>query len=440
MEPTASAALYPPPSQKRRSASTTKADALGNDVLCMIFAFLDFVQLIRCSAVCKSWCAAINKLKLLQIQYQKQRQLESAGLHDGATCSERSINLQMEQLAMERQRLSLQQGPVDVFKWKGHSVGFNKCRMKMGLVLTGVGDKVMRLWSAESCKGLDEYCLPDKAPLIDFDFDEGKVVGLLGTRMCIWRRIGTRDLFSSRDGLFTSGLCMRYVDPLAAVGCEDGKVRIYDMYSRKISQIIKMHPGSVSCLSYTDEQLIISGSSHGGISMSDLSSDQRVATLRTSSYADGIKCLCFNPASYLLFAGSTAGHASCWDLRTSRRLWDTRVSPNVIYSMHHLQNDKSTLVIGGIDGVLRVIDQDSGEIISRYIVDENRNPSHRSTSKNQNPSIEHKQAIRLSEDDQDRLYLTPSSRPPITCLCVGMQKVVTAHGNKHIRVWKFRGK
>lgn len=30
-----------------------------------------------------------------------------------------------------------------------------------------------------------------------------------------------------------------YVDPHAVVGCEDGKVRVFDMYSRKISQIIK---------------------------------------------------------------------------------------------------------------------------------------------------------------------------------------------------------
>lgn len=34
----------------------------------------------------------------------------------------------------------------------------------------------MRLWSAESYKCLDEYVLPDKAPLIDFDFDESKVI------------------------------------------------------------------------------------------------------------------------------------------------------------------------------------------------------------------------------------------------------------------------
>lgn len=33
-----------------------------------------------------------------------------------------------------------------------------------------------------------------------------------------------------------------YVDPQAVIGCEDGKVRVFDMYSRKISQIIKYIP------------------------------------------------------------------------------------------------------------------------------------------------------------------------------------------------------
>ncbi|PIN27144.1 G protein beta subunit-like protein [Handroanthus impetiginosus] len=433
MEAAASARLRRPPGIKRRRSATT-VEALGNDVLCMIFSFLDLVHLIRCSAVCKSWRTVINKLKLLQIQYHKQHQTDSNSSLDASAISDELINVQMEQLAMEQQRCSLQEGPVDIFQWKAHSVGFKKCRMKTGLILTGVGDKVMRLWSAESCKGLDEYCLPDKAPLIDFDFDEGKVVGLVGTRMCIWKRVGTRDLFSSREGLFTRGLCMRYVDPQAVVGCEDGKVRVFDMYSRKISQIIKMHPGAVSCLSFTDEQLIVSGSSFGGISISDLSSDQRVTTLDTTSSAGGIKTLCFNPSSYLLFAGSSTGYASCWDLRTSRSLWETRISPNVLYSMHHLRNDRSTLAVGGIDGVLRIVNQDSGEVLSRCIVDENSNRSNRTTNKSR---VEKKKVIRLSEDD--RIDLMPN-RPPITSLAVGMQKIVTAHAGKYIGVWKFRSK
>ncbi|KAL8034708.1 hypothetical protein ABFX02_12G047000 [Erythranthe guttata] len=155
METTASAGAAPV--KKRRRTPKTTVEALGNDVLSMIFTFLDLVHLIRCSAVCISWTTVIRKLKLLQIQYHKQQQAESGSVYDVSNLSETSINRQMEQLAMDRQRLSLQEGPVDVFKWKAHSVGFSKCRMKMGLILTGIGDKVMRLWSAESCKALDEY-------------------------------------------------------------------------------------------------------------------------------------------------------------------------------------------------------------------------------------------------------------------------------------------
>lgn len=34
----------------------------------------------------------------------------------------------------------------------------------------------MRLWSVKSYKCLEEYSVPDKARLIDFDFDESKVI------------------------------------------------------------------------------------------------------------------------------------------------------------------------------------------------------------------------------------------------------------------------
>ena len=131
----------------------------------------------------------------------------------------------------------------------------------------------MRLWSSESYKCLREYSLGDEIPLVDFDFDESKVgfyyadvlsspksehvvtfqilkyqkmllnldymicsfffnfnnkqvclllgifafmqvVGLVGTRICIWRRHGSRSIFPTRAGTFTKGLCMRYVPQL----------------------------------------------------------------------------------------------------------------------------------------------------------------------------------------------------------------------------------
>lgn len=131
-----------------------------------------------------------------------------------------------------------------------------------------------------------------------------------------------------------------------------------------------MHCAPVTSLSLSEDQLIISGSSLGSIAIAGLSSDQRVATLRStdctghiiclmypqflhmlfflcflpfffnpnwllswaiqlslmkickwllknfiSSKLTGIKTLCYNPCSHLVFAGTTAGYASCWDLR-----------------------------------------------------------------------------------------------------------------------------
>ncbi|XP_059651912.1 F-box/WD-40 repeat-containing protein At3g52030 isoform X2 [Cornus florida] len=399
-----------PPSKRRKGIH-----ALSHDTLCTIFTLLDLIEAVRCTTVCRYWRTVINKYKLLQVLYSKQERRNSADLFDASMCSERSLKIHLEEVAMDWHRFSLRVRPIDIYQWKGHSV--------------------MRLWSAERYKCLDEYSLPDNTRLVDFDFDENKVVGLVGTRICIWRRHNAeRNIFPSRENLFTNGLCMRYVDPEAVVGCEDGTARVFDMYSRKCSQIIKMHLGPVTCLSLSDDQLIISGSSTGGITVSGLSTGQRVAALMSSD-SSGIRTLCFNPSSHLLFAGSTSGYASCWDLRTMKKLWETRVSPNVLYSMHHLQIDRSTLVTGGIDGVLRVLDQNTGEVYSRCIMYESNRGSNR--TEDVYGVIKSNQAVRLAEDD--RIDLIPrTSRPPIRCLAVGMRKVVTTHNDKCIRLWKFK--
>lgn len=432
MDPTASGEWT-----KRPTRGETSIQALSGDMLSIIFSFLDIIDLIRCSAVCNSWKSSIDKSKLLHMIYCKQQWSNSTS--PVFTWSDRSLKTRLQELAMDRHRFSLQEGPIDIYQWKNvdnkrKNIGVDKCCMKMGLVLTGGGSKAMHLWSVERYKCLDAYSLPDKAPLVDFDFDESKVVGLIGTRICIWKRNGFRNIYSSREGEFMKGSCMRYVDPEAVVGCEDGRARVFDMYSRNWSQIIKIHDGPVTCLSLSADQLIIGGSSIGSITVTCPSSNQRVATLKPI-VPTGISTLCFNPYSHLLFAGSYAGHASCWDLRTKRRpVWETRVSPNVIHSINHQRNDTSALVVGGIDGVLRVVDQSTGEVLSRSIIDESS--SKLNYAKGPFGFVEKKKARRISEDI--RLDLMPkASRPSISCLAVGMQKVVTIHDDNFIRVWKF---
>ncbi|XP_021736327.1 F-box/WD-40 repeat-containing protein At3g52030-like [Chenopodium quinoa] len=404
---------------------------LDQDILCVVFAFLDLFDIVRCSAVCKSWNIIISKSRLMHSLYLKQwsNEASSSSIDMG-----KSLNVVLEDLATRRHRSALVDGSFIVDQWKGHTSGIDNCRMKMGLILTGGGDKCMRLWSSANYKCLEEYALSDLGPLVDFDFDESKVVGLAGTRICIWRRHGNRSIFPSREGTFTKGLCMRYMDPEAMVGCADGTVRVFDMYSKSCSRIIRMHASQVKCLAVGEDQLVLSGSSNGNITAYGLLSDQRVANLKPTNLRGGIDTLCYNPPSHLVFAGSSNGYAACWDLRKMQSLWSLRVSPNAIYSMQHLRHDTSTLVVGGVDGVLRILDQNTGEILTKCVMDQSN--AKLTSTRSLYGSVERRKVKRLTEDATIG-DIPITARPPVKCLAVGMGKVVTIHNTEYIRMWKF---
>ncbi|GAB2289010.1 hypothetical protein Dimus_023312 [Dionaea muscipula] len=379
--------------RKRTQTPLKTMESLGHDTMCIIFTFLDLLDLVRCSAVCKS----CGQWKIT-----------------GPPCA-RTLFLLINGKVMQ--------------------AGVDQCRMRMGVILTGVGDKVIRLWSVSTYKCLEEYSLRDMPPLVDYDFDENKIVGLVGTQICIWRRGGNRSIFPIRKDKFPKGLCMRYLDPDAVVGCVDGTVRVFDMYSKECSQIIRMHSSPVTCLALGEDQLILSGSFDGSISVSGASFDRQVATLKSPDHTTGIQTLCYNPSSQSVFAGSTSGMVSCWDLRRMRTRWQQRVSPNVVYSIQYLHHDTSRLVVGGIDGVLRVLDQKTGDILSRYVMEESHGVLSASFESSYG-AVERRRVKRLSEDTSID-SIPRRARPPISCLAVGWKKVVTTHNGNFIRVWKF---
>ncbi|CDY64641.1 BnaA03g57050D [Brassica napus] len=221
--------------------------------------------------------------------------------------------------------------------------------------------------------------------------------------------------------------------PEAVVGCEDGTARVFDMYSKTCSQIIRTHGGPITCLSLSDNQLFLSGSSLGRVTVSDPLLDQPVAMLKSTITAGGIQTICFNQGSNLAFSGTTAGYVSCWDLRKMRRVWENRVSPNVVYSIQQLKNDTSVMVAGGIDGVLRFVDQKRGRVLSSCIMDDKVSTVLRRQSQ---VVVEKRRGKRVSQDVEiDKIER--KTRPQISCIAMGMKKVVTAHSGKFISVWKF---
>ncbi|KAM1018160.1 hypothetical protein ACFX2C_039815 [Malus domestica] len=94
-----------------------------------------------------------------------------------------------------------------------------------------------------------------------------------------------------------------------------------------------------------------------------------------------------------------------------------------------MRNDASTLAVGGIDGVLRLLNQKTGEVISSCVLDGYLSSSSRNTI----GATQRMRGTRLSEDTPVESILS-TRRAPITCLTVGMRKVITTHYDKYIRI------
>lgn len=108
--------------------------------------------------------AVIKRLKLLQASCRKMHQL-------GSTSLEHSAEIDVEDFAMKHHKMALLRGRIEIERWEAHShrwanvsirfflfpeiwlcsvyvsnviyVRVSQCRMKKGLLLTGVGDKVI---------------------------------------------------------------------------------------------------------------------------------------------------------------------------------------------------------------------------------------------------------------------------------------------------------
>ncbi|KAL6125225.1 hypothetical protein ACLB2K_073284 [Fragaria x ananassa] len=109
----------------RSSRAPAKIQSLDHDILCIIFSFLDFFDLARCSVVCKTWSGIINKSKLLEALYYKKWQMGLVGAESrSGGCPEKSLNVYLEEMALQHHRVALEQGRVHVDHWRAHSVGY----------------------------------------------------------------------------------------------------------------------------------------------------------------------------------------------------------------------------------------------------------------------------------------------------------------------------
>lgn len=400
-------------SSKKGLATTGKGfDDLSCEILCGIFSRLPPISIAHCAAVCSSWHHTVSSTSgLWRSAYfldQTRLKLHRTETASSSTAEEKKNADDDEEDGFrtryigEEQRTRLARGPVSTRSWRAHSGRVNCCRMVMGQIVSGSSDRTVRVWCAKTFKCTEQYKVPEKAPVVQVEFDAAKVMGAAGKDVFVWSRTGSRRLLRRMGG--HSEICSICVaDSDLAMGCTDGTVRVFDLYSSRCTQMFRMHTEAVKgVVMDMATQSMASASNDGTVQLFDARSGERYGSLFKPPSMTGISCLHSSPLDHRLFAATMGGHLFCYDLRNRKPCWNVRVGGGALTCMDSPSYSSATIGVGGIDGEIKVFEVASAERIASFRV---------------KPSV------------------LPSS--PVLSMALGMTRLVSCHADWSIVQWQL---
>ncbi|KAI5082896.1 hypothetical protein GOP47_0002639 [Adiantum capillus-veneris] len=418
---------------------------LPSDGLLNIFSLLSPTSLARCCLVCSSWNKTITNSPLWMNHCLKAR--KDWLQHSSKTSATRKINSlddeTHEQADWKTQYVKVQRkillvfGSVLVKEWRGHSKRVECCRFKMESFVTGSSDGVVHAWSSMTSKCLATYIVPNKGRVVDLEFDENKMLAISGTEIYVWNR-AKGSLLRHIQGHNQSLHSMCYADPEVLVGCCDGTIRVFDIYSGQCARIFRQHADRVTCIVLdVSSSLLMSGSADGTVELCDSLTGRKICCLLPSSPPQEVHSLHLFSCQSMLVGCTSKGSVYAWDVRKQKLLWTVRIGANCIASLHSPSYDATTLVTGGINGVITILDMGSGAVLRKFVV------AHDETQTKGNSLNKSKGNSGVAEHAQAKITYSskgiPSNiRPPILCLKAGMTRIVTTHPDGMIRVWHFK--
>ncbi|MCO5569990.1 hypothetical protein L7F22_023705 [Adiantum nelumboides] len=323
-------------------------------------------------------------------------------------------------------------GSVLVKERRGHSKRVECCRVKMDTIVTGSSDGVVHAWSSTTLECLATYIVSNKGRVVDLEFDENKILAIAATEIYVWNR-EKGSLLRHIHGHNQSLHSMFYVDPKVVVGCSDGTIRVFDIYSGQCGRILRQHADRVTCIVVdVSSSVLMSGSADGTVELCDYITSQKICCLLPSSPPQEVHCLHLLSCQSILMGCTSRGCVYAWDIRKHKLLWTVRVGPSSVTSLHSPSYDASTLVTGDINGVITILDTSSGAVVRRLAVAHTKQDS---LDKSKRSSV----AAELARADISlpSKGIPSNIRSPILCLKAGMTRIVTSHPDGMIRIWQF---
>lgn len=418
---------------------------LSSDDLLKIFSCLSPHSLARSCMVCKSWNKIITSSLLWKNIYEESRKhLLQLSCKEGATKKLSFLNGEIKevvdwkaQFVKEQHKALIVLGSVLVKVWKGHSSRVECCRFQVETIVTGSSDGIVRAWPTTMSHCLETYSVPNKSRVVDLEFDENKILAVSGTEIYIWNRKKGRLLRHIRGhGQHIHSMC--YADPEVLVGCADGTIRVFDIYSSRCARIFRQHTERVTCVVVDiTSSLVASGSADGTVQLCDFMTGQKISCLLPSCPPTGVVCLHLFQEWRMLVGGTTAGHVHAWDMGRCKLLWSVRIGPNSVTSLHSQFYDESTLFVGSINGVITVLDTGFGVMLKQYVVAQGAKHTRQERADKTRIKLSPAEHVGISMDSSLE-EIPRKNRPPVLCLRTGMTKLVTTHPDGSIGLWHFK--
>ena len=128
-------------------------------------------------------------------------------------------------------------------------------------------------------------------------------------------------------------------------------------------------------------------------------------------------------------------------VRTKQSLWSVRVAPSSITSLHMASYDTTTLYVGSINGIITLLDSESGTMLKHCAVTRGGKDCVLRKETRADGSLSLKSfAGKLVDVSLEKLLekIPGEQRLPILCLRAGMTRFVTTHPDGSIRLWHFQ--
>lgn len=202
---------------------------------------------------------------------------------------------------------------------EGHSAWISCLRFNDSKIVSGAGDKTIRVWDLHTEKL--EKTLKAPRGVLCLQFDEQKIVS----------------------------------------GYMDNTIVIWDMAEGRRINTIKGHAGRVWAVQF-DDQKIVSGAADKSIRLWDLATLQCTHSIN-GAHTDGISCLQFNENN--IVSGAADSVVKVWDMRTYRCTQTLKGEHNV--AVFCVALDDKTVLSGSHDSTLKQWDLRTGRCMYSYV-------------------------------------------------------------------------